>query len=256
MTKYATGYPASGALTGAETLQVVRAGADLQAPVSGFMPTSYIDGLILKWVSNTAVTVTSGSAYVPSLGYTLRATSDIAKTSLSLSASTMYHAYLFLNGSTPDVEFVTTAPSAPYNGIARTKTSDTTRRYLGSFITTSSGAVSPFTATGSFMCMWTANRVVNNGMNTAVTTVSVSSVVPASCSSIFLRCQNNSTANSALINWPENISAGSSSYVAIGAGRDLSIYVPVPSLQITYNYSGAPATSGTFLDVLGYNFER
>lgn len=34
MTKYATGYPASGALTGAETLQVVRAGADLQAAVS------------------------------------------------------------------------------------------------------------------------------------------------------------------------------------------------------------------------------
>lgn len=34
MTKYATGFPSAGALTGSETLQVVRAGADLQASVS------------------------------------------------------------------------------------------------------------------------------------------------------------------------------------------------------------------------------
>lgn len=109
-----------------------------QTALDALIPPGYIDGLKMVWVSGTALTVTTGSAYIPSLGKVLRATSDIAKTGLSLTASTWYHAYLFSNAGTPDIELSTTAPAAPYNGTARTKTGDTSRRYVGSVLTDSS----------------------------------------------------------------------------------------------------------------------
>ncbi|MFP3435921.1 hypothetical protein SB781_39850, partial [Paraburkholderia sp. SIMBA_061] len=55
-----------------------------------------------------------------------------------------YHVYLFLDGTTPDVELSTTSPAAPYWGTARTKAGDTSRRYIGSFRTGSTGAVVQF----------------------------------------------------------------------------------------------------------------
>ena len=102
----------------------------------------YIDGLQMQWVSATAVTVSSGRAYIPSLGYYLDAPNAIALTGLVLTASTWHHLYLYDNAGTPAVECVTTAPAAPYSGTARAKTGDTSRRYIGSVLTDASAAIS------------------------------------------------------------------------------------------------------------------
>jgi hypothetical protein len=97
------------------------------------VPKGYIDGLQMQWVSGTAVTVSSGTAYIPSLGNVLVANAAMALTGLSLTASTWYHLYLYSNAGTPAVECVTTAPVL-YYGTAYQKTGDNSRRYVGSVL--------------------------------------------------------------------------------------------------------------------------
>ncbi len=101
----------------------------------------HIDGLKMEWVSGTSLRVTSGSAYIESLGYAIELPAAITKSSLVLVASSWYHIYLFDNAGTPDIEIVTTAPAAPYNGSARSKTGDTGKRWLGRVRTDESSAL-------------------------------------------------------------------------------------------------------------------
>lgn len=120
--------------------------SDINKPVSTpqqtaldvLIPPGYIDGLKTTLVSGTALTITSGAAYIPSLNKVLYIPTDISKSGLTLAASTLYHIYLYVNAGTPDIELVTTTPSTPYNGIARTKTGDSSRRYVGSVLTDAS----------------------------------------------------------------------------------------------------------------------
>jgi len=77
-------------------------------------------------------------------GDRIQTASDISASSLSLSASTFYHVYAYLNSGTPTIEVVTTAPASPYKGTARSKTGDTSRRYIGSILTDASGYIFDF----------------------------------------------------------------------------------------------------------------
>lgn len=90
------------------------------------------------------VSVGPGACYTPN---TIRLISD-GTASVTLSSptiSTWYHAYAFQGADgTLALEVVTTAPSAPYQGTARTKTGDATRRYLGSMYVGANGKVRPF----------------------------------------------------------------------------------------------------------------
>ena len=105
--------------------------------------TDFITGLELVWNSGYSITVKTGAAYIPSLSKVLRAASDITKSSLSLSASTFYYVYLYDNSGTPDIEISTTAPSV-YFGNASVKTGDTSRRFIGTFLTSSISTVFNF----------------------------------------------------------------------------------------------------------------
>src|ERR1700754_5221539 len=107
---------------GTEKLVGLQSAAAKQILLDMLAPPGEILGLQMQRVSATALTVTSGCAHIQSLGRRLRATSSIAKTGLSLTASAWYHVYFYLNGSTPDIEISTTAPSAAYYGQARSKT--------------------------------------------------------------------------------------------------------------------------------------
>lgn len=90
------------------------------------------------------VSVGPGVCYTPD---TIRLISD-GTASVTLSSpmiNTWYHAYAFQGADgTLALEVVATAPSAPYQGTARTKTGDTTRRYLGSMYVGSGGKIRPF----------------------------------------------------------------------------------------------------------------
>lgn len=261
MTKYATGFGPAGALTGTEVLQVVRSGADLQATISAFATPGYIDGLVMRWVSSTSLTVTSGAAYIPSLGYALRATSDIAKTSLSLSASTMYHVYFFLNGSTPDIEIVTTAPSSAYNGTARTKTADTSRRYIGSVLTDSSGlVVFKMSLNKIFYANGGGNPylVLSAGAATVSTSVNCSSVAPTTAVSAMLRTQNNGPSGSSASISSGDVVAGANSTIVVSSGANFFPGLGEISLgsSININYIASGTSPQIYIWVTGYTYER
>lgn len=111
---------------------------------AGTVPTTFIEGLTFSRASDTAVTLRAGSAWVPGLDAVLEAPTDIAKTGLVLAANTIYYGYLWSNAGVADLELSTTAPAAPYRGIAKTKTGDTTRRYVGELLTDAAGAITIF----------------------------------------------------------------------------------------------------------------
>lgn len=129
--------------TANDSLQI----ADVLVPVNELTssaygyPPDYISGLLPTWVSATSLSFTPGMAAIESLNTVLNAASTITKSSISLAASTMYHMYLYSNAGTPDVEISTTAPAAPYRGSARSKTGDTSRRYLGTFKSNASSQI-------------------------------------------------------------------------------------------------------------------
>lgn len=253
---------AAGALDGTEQLPVTQGGATKRASLGAITPPGYIDGLKMVWVSGTALTVTSGAAYIQSLGRVLRVPSDIAKAGLTLSASTWYHVYLFLNGATPDIEIVTTAPTAPYNGTARTKTGDTSRRYVGSIRTDASGNVLlfrhvPSTGTMLYPAAATALRVLSNGGATSSTTVDCSAAVPVTASSIGCRFLNNAAAGDTLWIGPgDRTVSGGDYFLAVGAsGATAFQFAPLDASQ-RLAYIHSTATSGAYIDPYGYTFER
>lgn len=142
-----------------------------------------IHGLTLEWVSGTALTVTGGGAHIEGLGRVVAVPSSIAKTGLSLAADTWFHVYLYLNAGTPDVEIVSTAPATSYSGSARSKTGDTSRRYLGSVRTNGSGSIRRFSMDGTAI-RWEEDvraapfRVLAGGTASTWTSVSLSAVLP------------------------------------------------------------------------------
>lgn len=233
---------------------------DLQWGTANWSGQGYIDGLQMQWVSGTAITVTSGAAFIPSLNKCLPVPNAIALTGLVLTASTFYHLYLYNNAGVPAVECVTTAPAAPYSGTARAKTGDTSRRYVGSMLTDASGNVYAFQHHGSRVSYQTSVsaapfRILSGGAATTQTIVSSSAVVPSTSFLAQLRVQNNGTGalnigpgipfSLAVTGGPGTASPpGLPWFVDLATGSDQSI--------VYYVVSGGQV----YLDVLGYVYER
>lgn len=226
------------------------------------LPKGYIDGLGIEWVSATSLRVTSGAAYIPSLDRVLELSAAVTKAGLSLSASTWYHVYLYLNGSTPDIEIVTTAPATAYSGTARAKTGDTSRRYIGSAKTDASGNIIPFTidSTGAFRYLIGNNvaplRCLANGKAVARTTVNAAAAVPVTAIGAVFIMTNTDTSVFANISIP---TAASASVVGIAPGGALAgqilTFPTDPSQNVDYYYATLPA-NGLYIDVVGFTAGR
>lgn len=227
---------------------------------SASLPPGYIDGLRMVWVSGTALTVTSGSAYIEGSGAVLESPADIAKAGLSLTASTWYHVYLFDNAGTPDVEIVTAAPAAPYNGSARSKEDDPMRRYIGSVRASSSGDIYRFRQIGDAV-KWLEDlasgagefRVLSNGKATASETVSCASVVPPTALAALVRMAN----TDASARWYFNATGVAVIYGqnGVSAGQVQVADLALGDLHFDY-YWNAPPVGGAYVDVMGYTLSR
>ena len=235
--------------------------ADLQAGAHNWSGPGYIDGLQMQWVSATAVTVSSGRAYIPSLGYYLDAPNAIALTGLVLTASTWYHLYLYNNAGTPAVECVTTAPAAPYSGTACAKTGDTSRRYIGSLLTDGIGNIYPFSMASTsitYLSGATASlpfRVLAFSSATVSTSVSLLGIVPVTALCVHLKVSNQSASGNVLI----QSAVGANAITTVPATISGFIYVvplvmPCPSQSVAFT-NGASSGS-TSIDVYGYDFGR
>lgn len=221
-------------------------------------------GLTLEWLSGTSLRVTSGGAFIQSLGYAVDVPAAITKAGLALAASTWYHVYLFLNSGAPDIEVVTTAPAAPYSGSSRSKTGDTSRRYLGSVKTAAAGGMFRF---DHFATEGTINYKLNIntaplhplafGAATTATVVDLSGSIPVSGRRALLYMENSAASLTAYVATPD-MNPITDVIFFLRAGSKLCGNCIVSSAQtINYQMQSAPG-AGTGLDiwVLGYQFER
>lgn len=236
------------------------AGADGRAPL--VQPKGYIDGLKLEWVSGSQIRVTPGAAYVPGPKRISELAASVTLTP-SLSASTIYHVYLTVSGATVSAEAVTTAPSSPYSGTARTKSGDTSRRYLGSFRTTTGSAITKFRHDGLLMEYMDVianygGQVLSAGMSTTPTNVSCSAVVPVTSTMALINFANFAEFIAVIANTDCNYTLSSSNWLfALNPSSRLWGFIPLASNQ-TFNYMmfAAPASNGLLANLVGYQFER
>lgn len=224
---------------------------DPRRPIVSAMgtPDGYIDGFKLSYSGAGQVSVSSGNAYVPSVGGIVSALPSAP--SVSVGTNAFGHVYLRADGST---EVDSTSPSAAYSGTARTKTGDSSCRYLGTVLTDSLGDVYMFMHVGAQITyMVTLEnapfRVLANGQQTTAATVSVASIVPTTSSIANFGITNIDAAVAALIN------SGAFAYTS---NPNSFAAIPVPldaSNSFNYNYIVTPA-GGLYVDCLGYYFER
>lgn len=225
---------------------------------------AYIEGLQMTWVSANALTIQTGSAYIESLGTVLSVAAPIVKTGLSLAAATKFHVYLYSNAGTPDIELSTTAPSAKVYGNARTKTGDTSRRYIGTIFTGAVSTIIRFKQSGTKM-FYLANfaaaplEVLTNGTATVSTAVAFSGCVPETAVSaqvIFLATHTN--ASSVFVNDADMGAVSSTNGTAsTGLTNSYSVDLSLSASQtLNYIYTVAPTGGGAYLRTQGYTFER
>ena len=228
-------------------------------------PSSYIFGCKLEYVSATSIKVNSGLLKTES-GDRIEI-SSITLSSLSLSASTIYHIYVYLSGGTPTAEASTTAPATPYAGTARSKTGATGRRYVGSIVTDGSGNVKPFEHSASanliayvkYAANASPHRCLNGGTATTATAVSLSGLVPTTSRIAQVRITNSSDV---IARTSDDNGVGASQvtvFLTAGNTAQQSGFLPHPidsSQQIWYAMASSPSTGGLYIDVQGYYFDR
>lgn len=231
------------------------------------IPPGYIDGLNLVWNSGTSISVTSGSAYIEGASAVVNVPSALTLSGLSLTASTWYHVYLYLNAGVPAIECVTAAPATAYSGTARSKTGDTYRRYIGSVRTGGSGNIYNFLQIGIKVMYRAGNgvspfRIVSNSTSTTQTSASASAIVPATARQVSCQLINLSNSGSG-VQLCTGTSDGSQPGPPLGGiyiVREQSTLIaehPLDSSQaLTYWLSAVPASGGAYIDVYGYSYER
>lgn len=231
------------------------------------IPPGYIDGLNLVWNSGTSISVTSGSAYIEGAAAVVNVPAALTLAGLSLSASTWYHVYLYLNAGVPAIECSATAPATAYSGTARSKSGDSSRRYIGSLLTGSSGHIFNFkhiNDSGAILYRYKQDdapfRALSLGDAVVETIVSLAGSIPATAVSAQLRLFNNTVSIATYYSTSDDSTSGppGSSIAAVGAGANAYIHFPVDSAQaITYWNRETPGYgTGAFVDVYGYYFMR
>lgn len=230
--------------------------------VSSLSVSGYIEGLNISWNNSSSITVSSGTASIQSLGGCASFPSPITKSGLSLTASTWYHVYGYLNSGTPDIEVVTTSPTSPFIGSARSKTGDNSRRYLGSIKTNASSQIIEFVvdSSGAFRYLIGNNvaplRCLANGTAITRTAVSLSGAIPVTSNSGIFIISNIDTGVFANISIPTAASASVVGIAPAGALAGQILTFPTDSAQaIDYYYSTSPA-SGLYIDVVGFYISR
>lgn len=224
----------------------------------------YIDGLKMIWNSGTSLSVTSGTAYVPGEGRVINLPSTVTKAGLSLSANSWYHLYLYRNGGSADIEISTTDPAEPYSGAARTKSGDSTRRYIGSIRTGASGEVMRFRheLPGRILYNTDINqfRVLNGGTNVGdpPANISLTGVIPVTSRVVCVLIENTSV-NTVVFSNPDLTTTAIGTAILFflrttGVGE-----AEIPTSegrQLNYAYFTAPGAGGASVWVVGYSFER
>lgn len=249
-------------LQGGTSGEYYHATAAQNASLAAISVSAHISGLQMVYGSGTSVSFTSGTAAIQSSGLILRFPSTITKSGLSLSANTWYHCYGFSNAGTPDVEIVTTVPAAAYFGTARSKTGDSSRRYLGSIRTLASGQIAQFQhnpATNRVTYLgapYVLTNVLAAGTATAYTTVSCANMAPVTALDVDLLITNVATLGAVETTNSTAVDPSAAFGYANPANGVWITGHPIDSSQaFMYRFSSAPNGS-VYIDSKVYSFAR
>jgi hypothetical protein len=232
-----------------------------QSDIALGFPTDYISGLVLSWNSATSISVGTGSCVIPSTGKMETFNSTLTLSALALTASAWSHVYGYDNAGVPAIECVATAPATPYQGTARAKTGDTTRRYLGSVKTDASSNIIQFQIDTANEYRWLVNtastfRCLSNGKATTKTSVSLTLGMPPTATQAILALVNSDTAVFANLSNPISASTTIIGVPPLGTNGSLDTTFPTDTSQnISYLYSTTP-TNGLYVDVAGFTIGR
>ncbi|WP_339539084.1 hypothetical protein [Pseudomonas sp. RA_15y_Pfl2_54] len=221
----------------------------------------YIDGLRLSYVSPNSISVSSGAAYIQSSAKNLLSPSAIIVSGLVLTASTMYHVYLYDNAGTPAIEVVTAAPVI-YSGRARSKTGDTTRRYIGSVLSMAANTLAKFSHSDGRMAYGESSGTLPFTVVSAAVIVAQSvnclTVVPVSATHLTAILINQASDTTVRIGNPDfqNPVSSANHTIVVVATSTYACDVPLSSSQ-TFQWRQDGAANGVFqARSFGYLFER
>jgi hypothetical protein len=219
--------------------------------------TALISGLVPSRPSPTSLTFSTGTAYIPGLGRRVTVSTEITLSSLALPSSVWHYAYLYENAGAAAIELVTTAPAASYTGTARTKSGDTSRRFIGVFRSNTNGGVLGFAMGSDGILNYRDNliaapyRVLSNGAATAQTIVVTSAIVPINVTkTVRLNLNNNGTPVA-------NLAPGNFNVTMIGVepGGKVSCDTTLDeSGNLWYFNSGSGGSLS--IDISGYGMDR
>jgi hypothetical protein len=253
------GNSASAALASknAAALSEINAAASAATAAALGVGPGYIDGLIPVWNSSSSITIPSGAAFIQSSNKVLRLTSPITLTGIGgLTPDVFYYLYLYDNAGTSAIELSAVAPAAPYSGTARSKTGDTSRRFVCALRSGAGGTLYCFQISNAGTLLYGAAtssapfRRLAGGTATAYTVVSLAPVVPITSQTPVLRCTASGVVSQLSIP-----SAGSAAMALFDVGSRYQFeFVTDASQNVTYANTN---TGGTlFIDVCGYGMER
>ncbi|WP_256574792.1 hypothetical protein [Pseudomonas sp. B15(2017)] len=222
-------------------------------PLQGGVSDGYIDGLNPIWNSSNSISVDSGAAFIPGLAKTLKVSAPLTLSGLTLAANTWYYLYLFETTGVATIELVTTAPSAPYFGTARTKTGDSSRRFIAAVRCGASG-LRPFLLSGGALIYTedaSTTLALSGGTATSATSVSCSSFIPPTTQRCILTLYGPPSGGTLIVGYANTIEI-----LSCPAGTRYQADTLCSVVQ-TVNYRHVTAvTGGSSIGVRGYGLER
>lgn len=229
---------------------------------------SAIIGLQLSVAADLkTVSVGPGVCYTPNTGRMLLETSMPV---VVTATSGWRHFYLGNDAGAIKFEASATAPSAPYQGTARTKSDDVTRRYLGSLYFGAAGTTTQFVHSQPGD---RANRIdftppggtavaqstlLSLATSTSSVNVNASNIVPSTCRIMYTLIENTSPSD-AYLSTPDYAAVSPTNYllsVKGGSWGQFDVFLN-GSQQLTYMLNSVLLTvGGLTIRVRGYLFDR
>lgn len=232
----------------------------------------FLRGGQLSYASSTTIDCSAVCAFIESSN---RVYDFAAPATLTITggASTIMHVYLTTSGTIVDSATAPVLFATKAAGNARSKSGDTSQRYLGSYVTNASSQVLPFVMQdiggGESTMFYTGSdhyaapfRVLAAGAATTFTTQSLAAVLPANvCTQVYTGIGMKTTGafpnGSAVFSLDGvNASATLTCYAAAAANPEAMLWMPVIPATPSVYYKTFDAANTVAIDVSGYRFVR
>lgn len=233
-----------------------------------FLPFSaikgYIDGLTIKFINSSSISIGVGSAYIDSLSKIVSVDSPITVDLTGLvGVAGWYYLYLANVSGVPVIEVSNVAPVV-YYGSARNKTGDTSRRYIGGILSAGGTGIYSFrhnAQTGRFT--WTqanpgGSPFILVSASTTTTPVVVSAAGCSIISTVLLHLQVSSNNGATLGTEDQAVAlSGSRWQAAISANSNSQIDLTPDLNNELRRFQFMNSTTGaTSIYCIGFTFER